>query len=295
MAECAQRRSVEQDPAAVPGRRLRLPAHCEAARSGASRPLSLPPLPRGGGREQGLELLEAATETIALWSGEIDFAELADDIAIEARLALHLTDEIKELKERIAALFAQADPQGIFVSAPGVGTILGAQLLGRLGDPNRFRSLAGVRSFSGLVPSLDASGIAGQHGGPTKRGDACLREAIFMAADHARRSDPTLAARYRRLMVIAGKHHNSAICHIATALLTRVVACWRRGERYVIRDLDGRLITAAEGREIVAERYPIPGELRQGRRSEYGASSLATDEPAKPGVAKRSVDRPVQR
>jgi transposase len=219
------------------------------------------------GEDKAAELLEAANETIALWSRELDFAELADDIALEARLALELTDEINELEERITVLFARADRDEIFVSAPGVGAILGAQLLGRLGDPNRFRSLAGVRSFSGLVPSLDASGIAGQHGGPTKRGDACLREAIFLAADHARRADPTLAARYHRLMVSAGKHHNSALCHIATALLTRIVACWRNGERYVIRDVDGHPITAAEGRKIVAERYPIPDELRRGRRS----------------------------
>lgn len=218
------------------------------------------------GEDKAVELLGAALETIALWSGELDFGELADDIAIEARHALHLTEEIKELDERIAVLFGKADPDGILVSAPGVGAIVGAQLLGRLGDPKRFRSLGGVRSFSGLVPSLDASGIAGRHGGPTKRGDACLREAIFIAADHARRTDPTLAARYHRLMVTAGKHHNSALCHIATALLTRIVACWRRGERYVIRDLDGRPITAAEGRTIVAERYSIPSELRRDRR-----------------------------
>jgi transposase len=219
------------------------------------------------GQGKAAELLEAADETIALWSGELDFSELADDIAVEARLALEFTEEIKELDERITVLYAKADPDGIFVSAPGVGTIIGAQLLGRLGDPNRFRSLAGVRSFSGLVPSLDASGTVGQHGGPTKRGDACLREAIFMAADHARRADPTLAARYHRLMVSAGKHHNSALCHVATTLLTRIVTCWRKGERYVIRDLDGRPISAAEGRKIVSERYPIPDELRRSRRS----------------------------
>jgi hypothetical protein len=191
-------------------------------------------------------------------------------------MPLHLTEEVRELDERIAVLFAKADPEGILVSAPGVGAIIGAQLLGRLGDPNRFRSLAGVRSFSGLVPSLDASGIAGQHGGPTKRGDACLREAIFIAADHARRSDPMLAARYHRLMVSAGKHHNSALCHVATALLTRIVACWRRGERYVIRDLDGRHINAAEGRTIIAERYPIPSELRRDRRSVVARAARRT-------------------
>jgi transposase len=195
------------------------------------------------------ELLEAANETIALWSGAIDFAELADDIALEARLSLQLTDEIKELDERIAVLFARADPQGILVLVPGVGTILAAQLLGRLGDPNRFRSLAGVRSFSGLVPSLDASGMTGQRGGPTKRVDACLREAMFLAADHARGSDPTLAARYHLLMVIAGKHRNSAICHIATTLLT---ASWPAGDAG--RHMSSEMSTAVRSLPLRDER-----------------------------------------
>lgn len=122
-----------------------------------------------------------------------------------------------------------------------------------------------MRSFSGLVPSLDASGLKGQHGGPTKRGDAPLREAIFMAADHARRIDPTLAARYHRLMVSSGKHHNSALCHVASTLLTRIVACWRRGEPYVLRDVDGRPVNLAEAKRIVAERYTVPSELRRAR------------------------------
>ncbi len=156
-------------------------------------------------------------------------------------------------------------PHRVLTSAPGIGAVIGAQILGRLGDPTRFRSLAGLRSFSGLVPSLDASGLKGQHGGPTKRGDACLREAIFMAADHARRIDPTLAARYHRLMVHAGKHHTSALCHVAATLLTRVVTCWRRGKRYVIRDVDGRAVTAAQGKRIVEDHYTIPSELRNPR------------------------------
>lgn len=71
-------------------------------------------------------------------------------------------------------------------SVPGVNIINGAQILARLGDPARFRSLAGARSFSGLVPSLSASGVNDRHGPPTKSGDAPLREALFMAANNAR-------------------------------------------------------------------------------------------------------------
>lgn len=219
------------------------------------------------GEEVAAALLAAANETLALWAEDLEFSELADDIAIEARLALRLGEELKDLDERIAIFLAEADPTGILTSVPGVGRILGGQILGRLGDPSRFRTLAGVRSFSGLVPSLDASGVSGRHGGPTKRGDACLREALFMAADQARRSDPSLAARYRRLMVEGGKHHNSALCHVAAVLLTRIVACWRAGEHYVIRDADGTVVTPTEGRRIVRERYTVSAELRAERRA----------------------------
>jgi hypothetical protein len=42
-----------------------------------------------------------------------------------------------------------------------------------------------------------------------------------------------------------------------------MVACWRRGERYVVRDLDGREVTIQQARRIIAERYTIPPELRR--------------------------------
>jgi hypothetical protein len=88
-----------------------------------------------------------------------------------------------------------------------------------------------------------------------------------MAADQARRTDPTLAARYHRLTVEAGKHHNSALCNVASTLLTRIVACWRSGQHYVIRDLDGVAVDVAQGRRIVLERYTVPSELRAKRRT----------------------------
>jgi len=52
------------------------------------------------------KLLAAATETLRLFDGELDYPELADDIAVEARLALTITAELSELDERIAVLVA---------------------------------------------------------------------------------------------------------------------------------------------------------------------------------------------
>ena len=237
------------------------------------------------GTPEATRLLEAAAQTLSIWEDELDFAELADDIATEARLALQLTQEIHELDQRIAVFLHDLDPAGILTSVPGVGAINAAQILARLGDPNRFRSLAGARSFSGLVPSLNASGVNGHHGPPTKAGDAPLREALFSSANAARRIDPTLAARYHRLMVHEGKHHNSALCHVSTVLLTRIIACWRRGTPYLIRDVDGTPLMPDEARRIVQERYQVSEDIRAkrkttgkgtGRRSKESQSAPST-------------------
>ena len=60
-----------------------------------------------------------------------------------------------------------------------------------------------------------------------------------MAADHARRLDPTLAAKYHRL-----------------------VACWRAGQPCLLRDLDGQPVTHARARQIIAEHYTVPADIR---------------------------------
>ena len=153
-------------------------------------------------------LLAAANQTLELWAGgELDYPDLAEDIAIEARLALQLTEELKDLDERTTLLLKQADPTGI-LTLPRRRSDHRRRHPGAARRPKPVHPHAAARAFTGLVPILDASGLNGRQGGPTKRGDAVLRQALFMAAGQARRIDPTLAAKYHRLMIDAGKHHN---------------------------------------------------------------------------------------
>ena len=72
-------------------------------------------------------MIAAARETLALWTQTdgtlgMDFAELAADIAAEAEQARFLTEQIEDLDERIANLYAEADPEGFIASAPGRGS-----------------------------------------------------------------------------------------------------------------------------------------------------------------------------
>ncbi|BBX16016.1 hypothetical protein MDUV_08760 [Mycolicibacterium duvalii] len=195
----------------------------------------------------------------------MNFAELGDDIAHEAEQALFLTRQIKQIDERVANLYADADPKAIVASAPGVGPVISAVIAGRIGDPHRFTSLAAIRAYTGLVPKVSQSGLSKVESSITKAGDPLLREMLYTAADQARKIDPQIAAKYQRLMT-GDRHHDSAICHLATLLVTRIATCMRNGQPYVLRDVDGTPITDAQGRKIVKERYQIQPRRRDNIR-----------------------------
>ena len=90
-------------------------------------------------------------------------------------------------------------------------------------------------------------------------------------------------------------HHDSALYHIATALLTRIATGWHTDTRYVITDIDGTPITAEEGRRIVREHHqgsrarpgsmpPTVGNPNAGRvdRTGSGRSRRALQHPGPP-------------
>jgi transposase len=242
------------------------------------------------GPDKATEILAVADEAIALWAGGgLDFGELAWDLASEVRVMRQLDIEVTRLEERIATLYEAADPKQILRSVPGVGPVLAGGILGRLGDAKRFANLAAVRSFSGMVPGVNQSGRSQSRPGITRQGDAGLRRDIWFAADLARHHDPQLAAKYHRLVVDRGLHHYSALCHVATTLLTRLAACWRNDALYVIRDVDGRAVTPTQARTIIAERYRVdPATRRRSTqpKSQERAGHTGVDqgrsEPARP-------------
>jgi transposase len=173
---------------------------------------------RGAWRDDHARMLiTAAKQSLDLWGADgIDFAELAADIAIEAEQAQVLTDQIDDLDERSANLYAEADPTGIVASAPGVGPVTSAIITGRIGDPHRFTSLAAIRAYSGLVPKVAQSGQTHHQHGLTKAGDPLLREALFAAADAARKTEPPTRCEIRpadghptppRLRDLPHRHH----------------------------------------------------------------------------------------
>ncbi len=224
---------------------------------------------RGAWREPRAEqVLAVARDAVDLWQDleGCDFAEVAEDLASEVRLMRALEAELRELDARCAGLLAEVDPDGLHLSMPGFAERTATTVAGRLGDVGRFRNAAAVRSFVGMIPGTDQSGESEGRPRLTKSGDRLLRTTLFLAAETSRRIDPQLAQIYHRQMVERGNHHTKAVCAVATALASRLVAVLRQGRPYVICDTDGTPVDPKAARQIIAERFTVPAELRASRR-----------------------------
>ena len=70
-----------------------------------------------------------------------------------------MSSAIDALERELADQFDQHTQAEIITSMPGLGPVLGARVLGELGDdPDRFADVRGIRSFAGTAPITRASG-----------------------------------------------------------------------------------------------------------------------------------------
>jgi hypothetical protein len=74
---------------------------------------------------------------------------------------------------------------------------------------------------------------------------------------------PLIAANYYDQMVNKGKHHQQAICACATHLLDRILIVLSQDRPYQLRDVDDAPVSKQQARQIIAQRYHVPTEVRQ--------------------------------
>lgn len=213
-------------------------------------------------------LRQAAREARDLHRGHVDFAELQLEIAIEIDIVnAHMTART-ELDSKIEALYEELQPEDLLRTIPGIGRHLAPVLFGLLHSADRFRSERHIRGFCGLFPRRSDSGGVERPGQRiTQGGNDRIKRALMLAADTARKIDPDLAQVYFRLMTRKGHHHKQALCAVANRLVNRIFSVLRSGKPYVLRDSNGRKLSVAEAKAIVAECYNVPEAVRDTRRA----------------------------
>jgi hypothetical protein len=198
------------------------------------------------------EVRQSARDAVAFYQDRVDFDALALEFEINTEHLLSLARQIQRLDERIAVEHQRAYPDDVLSSIPGVGPVVASVVRATIGDARGFKNASTFRAYTGLTPREDSSGDAQRRGRISKAGPDMLRWALYLAADVARKHDPQLAALYRRLMVERGRHHNQALCAVATHLSDRIYALLRENRPYQPRDLDGRPVTIAQAKHLAA-------------------------------------------
>ena len=96
--------------------------------------------------------------------------------------------------------------------------VLGAAILGEIGDVKRFATPQQLQAFAGMDPSVTQNdNFTGTQGKISKRGSPHLRRALYLAANIARRYDPVFKEHYDKL-VARGKHPKQAMGAVVTKL-----------------------------------------------------------------------------
>jgi transposase len=138
--------------------------------------------------------------------------------------------------------FCQKDPElrqsiSLLMSLPGIGWIVAAQSVARLGDWREIENVRSIAGFLGLVSTEHSTGDKVNRGPITRAGDSRLRNKLIQSAWVAIAKDPELRAFYRRIYERHPKKvaARKAIVAVARKLTTRMYAVLKQQRPYVIR------------------------------------------------------------
>jgi Transposase/Transposase IS116/IS110/IS902 family len=147
------------------------------------------------------------------------------------RLISAYTAEIAELEQALADHFDQHPDAKIVRSLPGLGTILGARVLGEFGDDRtRFASPQSRKNYAGTSPITKASGrhrvVLARHARNRRLADA-LEQWAFCSLTPS----PGARAYYDQLRA-RGKTHHQALRQLANRWVGILHICLERGCAY---------------------------------------------------------------
>ena len=190
---------------------------------------------RRGGRTRNLERRAAQIQAALRDEHPETAAAVADAFgaAAAARVAVlvALNEQIAALERQLGERFDRHPDAEILGSLPGLGTVLGARVLGEFGDdPNRYMDARGRKAYAGTAPITKASGrsliVLARVARNRRLAEACGWWAFcsLTPSPGARRYYDALRAR--------GKTHSQATRQLANRWVGILHACLERRALY---------------------------------------------------------------
>jgi transposase len=183
---------------------------------------------RRGGRQRRIDdraaEIQSALRTEQLVAPAAVSRAMGASVTASVAVIASMVASIDTLAEELAAAFEQHPDAKVVLSLPGLGTILGARVLGEFGDePNRYCTAKSRKNYAGTSPITRASG--------TKRvvlaryaRNHRLADAIYMWAFAASNASPGARALYDTHRA-AGDTHHAALRALGNRLVGILHGC----------------------------------------------------------------------
>lgn len=190
---------------------------------------------RRAGRQRYLESTATRIQG-ALRTPQLGLAPaLADTYAVTVAAVVavitELNRQIDVLAEAVGSHFGRHPDVEIYLSQPGLGSILGARVLAEFGDaPERYADAKARKNYSGMSPITRASGtkrVVLARYARNKR----LADALYLQAFAALSTSPGARAYYDRHRA-AGATHHQALRTLANRLVGILHGCLAHGTLY---------------------------------------------------------------
>ena len=189
------------------------------------------PDPRGGWSAAVITQLYALPCSAAV---RFKLDQLIGTLYFHFNSAAHVQKEIRR--------FCQADPElrksiALLKTIPGIGWIVAAHLVARLGDWRQIENVRSIAGFLGLVSSEHSTGDKENRGRITRSGDSRLRNKLIQSAWVAINKDDELRAFYRSVYQRQPKKlaARKAIVAVARKLTTRIYAVLKQQRPFELR------------------------------------------------------------
>jgi transposase len=182
------------------------------------------------GRHTAEAVQRAARDSLGL-------AKLGGVASFELRALL---EQIAFVEQQVAAVEQQIERllstlEQHLTDIKGIGPVLAASLIAEIGDVHRFRRFESLVAYSGIDPSVFASGeFSATETHMSKRGSPHLRRALWLAAVSASTCNPDLAA-YLQRRLEQGKPWGTAMGAVARKLLSRIYVILKDNRPYEVR------------------------------------------------------------
>lgn len=160
-----------------------------------------------------------------------------DSFSLQLKL---LIDQIKFIEAQVSDVESEIQiildkMKSPITTIPGIGLVIGATILGEIGDISRFSNASKLAAYAGIDVTVSQSGeYSSTNNKMSKRGSTYLRKALFQAALIAAFHDPVFSAFYQKKRS-EGKHHLTAVGAVARKLTNTIFAVLKYNTPYVVQ------------------------------------------------------------